>query len=144
MSDEFWLGLLLSIPIGLAVNLGSPFVARRMEGRSEAVARRREAEREEFRQIADNLAGDQSAYYTYLLTAVLRTTYIGALFGLMGGLLAALGQAANTVNIFFVSSSLFLGAQVVALLAAILILNVARGALSMIKEVQLIRTTNRS
>ncbi|MFF5081887.1 hypothetical protein ACFY36_32960 [Actinoplanes sp. NPDC000266] len=138
MSEFLW-GLLLSIPIGIAVNLVSPAFGSYLEKRSEKVAKRREIERKEFANEAISLATDQTTYYTFLLGAVLRTTYIGALIGILTGVLAAVGQGISAVGIYRFSQFFFLGSQLAALAGAILVLNIARNALVMIKEVRRIR-----
>src|SRR5690348_8712825 len=79
--SDLWLGLLLSIPVGVGVNLVSPAFLRSIEKRNEKSARRRERERAVFADEAAQLARDQPAYYSFVLTAILRTTYLGSLLG---------------------------------------------------------------
>ena len=130
--NEFWLGAALSVPIGICTNLASPAIGRLLERRNQRAAQKQQAERAERAELAAEMARDQSAFYSHLLTALLRTTYIGALFGILAGVAAALGQAVFINGLFVVSS-------ICALIGAILVLNISRGALVMIQEVRDIR-----
>jgi hypothetical protein len=141
VSSEFWIGAALSIPIGIAVNLASPAISRGLESRSESAARKRETDRAYRQQTVLEYARDTPSFHAYLLNAVLRTTYIGALFGILGGVLVTAGQALGAVDLYPLETYSFerlfyLLAQIVALMAAILVLTIARNALITIKEVQ--------
>ena len=149
MSD-LWVGLALSIPVGIGVNLASGPTQRWLGKRSQQAADRESARSAMFVAQATAFAKDRSELYTYLLEAVLMTTYIGALIGVLSGSLAFLGQgvdtAVETLPMYwyfspdFARSLLFLLSQFTALLGSIIILNIARRALRTLKKVRELRS----
>ncbi len=106
--NEFWAGAALSVPIGICTNLVSPAVLRFVERRNQRAAQKQQAERSERTEFAVELARDQPAFYSYLLNALLRTAYVGALFGILSGASAAvIGQTLPVFEGLFIASSLF-------------------------------------
>ena len=145
MKSDFWLGLAFSVPLGIAVNLVSPTIGRRLEASNRRASENRIKQRALVRAQAAQLATDQTAYYSYLLSAVLRTTYITALFGLVGVgasmALPAIGLLDDSQGSIYgvLNGSGFFVSQMATLIAAVLILNIARSALGMVQEVQRIK-----
>lgn len=131
--SELWqgvlLGTLLSIPFSFAVNIISPYINRRIDKRSEASSEKRALEDAAFRADAGALAKDRPALYMYLLEALIRMAYIGALFGAFSGALFVVSQVIYFELIGAV-------AQAIALVGTIIVLNIARPAVQMIREVR--------
>lgn len=89
--------------------------------------------------VAGVWADPSAGFQGYLLGAVLRTTYIGALFGAIGGALGVAGWFASRMLGPIPAEALFAGSTAVALLASLIIINIARSALGMLQEVRRIR-----
>jgi uncharacterized membrane protein YeaQ/YmgE (transglycosylase-associated protein family) len=136
MSD-LWLGILLSIPIGIAINLVSPAILTRLSQRNQKAAERRAAQDVAVRDRAARLAKDRPALYTYLLETLVRVAWIGALFGVVGGAFAFAAQSlTTTMGGYRIPGVLYAAAQLVALIGAIIVLNIAREALGLIRLVK--------
>ncbi|GAB2850374.1 hypothetical protein ACFQ0P_07410 [Microbacterium insulae] len=149
--SELWQGVLwgalLSIPIGIIVNVSSPAISRALDRRNSTAAARRSAEDLEFRAEAARLAKDRPALYTVLLESLLRIAFVTAIFGALAGVLTLVGQLLDPViamtyigffgrGIEFLPSLVFAASQLAALIGTILVLNIARQAIILIREVR--------
>jgi hypothetical protein len=149
--SELWQGVLwgalLSIPIGIIVNVASPTISRSLDSRNSRAAAKRSAEDQEFRAAAALLAKDRSALYTLLLESLLRIAFVSAIFGALAGVLALVGQLLPSFlaitylggfgwEIEVIPSLVYAASQLAALIGTILVLNIARQAVTLIREVR--------
>ena len=145
------LGALFSIPVGIGVNLATPSIGRWIDRRNASSATRRAASDQKFRDEAARLAKDRSALYPVLLEALLRIAYISAIFGALAGGLAIVGQLVfpllelSAVYFFYpldviLPSLVFAMSQLAALIGTILVLNIARQAVVLLREVRAVRS----
>ena len=134
--SEFWIGVLLSIPIGIATSLITPWIQRKIDEqdkrRSLAATGRVVQEYERIRAFR----ADPHEFTQYLVQVVIRTTFTGAFVAVFAGLMVALGQATiplrsafNVDYVDFVRTAIFILAQFVSLLGSLLIINICRPAL---------------
>jgi hypothetical protein len=133
--SEFWIGILLSIPIGIATSLITPWIQRKIDEqdkrRSLAATGRLVQEYERIRAFRS----DPHEFTQYLVQVVIRTTFTGALVAVFAGLMVALGQATIPLrrsiafDVDFVRTAIFILAQFVSLLGSLLIINICRPAL---------------
>lgn len=141
------LGALFSIPVGIGVNLATPSIGRWIDRRNTSSAARRAAGDQKFRDEAARLARDRSALYPALLEALLRIAYVSAIFGALAGGLAIVGQLvlplAELSNLYFfypldvvLPPVVFAMSQLAALIGTILVLNIARQAVLLLREVR--------
>nr|BFE54097.1 hypothetical protein GCM10017745_75240 [Saccharothrix mutabilis subsp. capreolus] len=134
MSPDFWLGLSLSVPIGLAVNIATPYLASLLARGSSKLAIKRADQKSQIITEAAQLNSNVRSFYSFLLTSVLRTTYVGAIVGILTSLLGAISTASIHYGPIF-----RLLAQLCALAGAVLVLNIARNALTMVRAVNDLR-----
>jgi hypothetical protein len=131
MSDV-WLGILLSIPIGIATSLVTPWIQRKLDQldqrRALAATGRQVQEFERIKAFKSN--PDQ--FTQYLIQVAIRTTLTGAFIALLSGIMFALGQTIMTMkgsDLDYVRNAAFLLGQFVTLLGSLLIINICRPAL---------------
>lgn len=135
--SEMWqgvlLGALISVPLSLAMNLLSSVLQRKIDRRGEEKAAARAREDAAFRAKAAALATDRSSLYIELLETLLRVAYFTAIFGVLSGAFFALGQL---IGFSFIPSSL---GQISALVGALVVLNIVRPAVALLREVRAAR-----
>ena len=134
LSNDLLLGLLLSIPIGIVVNLVSPYITRRIDRRSRRSAEKRAVKDVAFKAEATRLATNRPALYTYLLESLIRIAYITAVFGLFAGAFFLLGQLLPYSGL--ISQGLFASGQLTALIGTVIVLNIARQAVLLLRAVR--------
>ena len=145
MSDDLWLGVAFSIPVGLAINLATPLVARRIEQRNKRSADKRAQRDAEFKQKAEELAKDSGTLYVYLLETLVRVAYIGALFGVLSGTMflltnSSVGMDFGRLQRVFTAATGSVG-QLFALMGALMILNITRVAVQTVREVRTVSSS---
>lgn len=123
----------LAIVTGILVNVLSPWLNKKIEKRSDAGTARRAERDATFEAEAEKLARDRPALYTYLLGTLIRVAYIGAIFGILSGGVAAVGQV---IGYFNFSQYIFALSQIIALVGTIIVLNIARPAVQMVQEIR--------
>jgi hypothetical protein len=133
-------GVLIAIPISIFANLLTTPIQNWLDKRIKKSSQNREVRRQAtFAAQAADLATDRTEYMNYLFEAVLRTTYIGALFAVLTGVIFAV---ANSFYTPFLDSIQGLGSlvtvvgQLVALIGSFLVISIARDALQMIVAVR--------
>jgi hypothetical protein len=133
--SEFWIGILLSIPIGIATSLITPWIQRKIDERDKrrslAATNRLVQEYERIRTFRSN----PEQFTQYLVQVAIRTTFTGAFVAVFAGTMFALGQALNTlhfkgaIDADYLRNTVFLLAQIVSLFGSLLIINICRPAL---------------
>lgn len=140
--SELWQGVVwsvaFSIPIGIAINLVSPLINRRIDSETKEAASKRAERDAAFRAKASRLAKDRSLLYVELLEVLLRVAFFTALFGVLSGAAFLIGQAIQTAFIYEFASVFFTAGQLVALVGTIIVLNITRPAIVLIREVRTI------
>jgi hypothetical protein len=131
---DIWIGLLLSIPVGLAINLVSVPLATKLSQRTQKSAERRNVRDAVFAERVLGYSQDRPSLYNYLLETLIRIAWFGALFGVISGFFALIGYLSFGYGFF--NQLLFAGSQLVALLGAIIVLNIAREALTILRQVR--------
>src|SRR5687767_1055178 len=107
-------GAVLSIPIGIAINLLSPVISRRIDSRTKESASKRAERDTAFKARAATLAKDRAALYIELLETLLRVAFFTALFGVLSGTAFFLGQLVPYMGL--ITSLLFALGQLGALI----------------------------
>jgi hypothetical protein len=147
MTSEFWLGTFLSIPIGLATSLATPWFQNKLDSRS----------KQRSLIASKNLAAEyeQVSYYRshpedftqYLIHVAIKTTFIGAMLGIISGISFAFAQVVETARtglggfggpdiLRLAQDALYVLGQFSGLVGSILIVNICRPALSMWTKVR--------
>lgn len=122
MSDAYYFvaGVAVSIPVSVGANLYTPRIGAWLARRSTASAARqaKRAAAEGARLTA--LGADSGRLQTLLLEASLRAALVGAIAGIAGGLLSAMGQALDypTSQIFYIC------AQILVILGAVVVVRI--------------------
>jgi hypothetical protein len=139
MSD-LWIGILFSIPIGIATSLVTPWIQRKLDQldkyRSLAATKRLDEEYKRIRAFRDN----PHEFTQYLVQVAIRTTFTGAFVAIAAGLIFALAQAIAALatrpktgmdyeDIRLFSTGLILIGQFVSLVGSLLIVNICRPAI---------------
>ncbi len=143
MSD-LYLGLLLSIPVGLIINLVSPAILRYVSNRNQKASTKRAAEDQAFQDRVTAFNKNRPALYTYLLGTLIRIAWIGALFGILTAGLGLVGQGLQTIasdisfgsTVFRISGTAFFCSQLSYLVGTLIVLNIAREAFQIIRQVR--------
>jgi heme exporter protein D len=79
--SSFWVGAALAIPLGLATNLVTPAVQKRLAQRSERADAQRRLKLQSEQDLVDQLSTNAIAYQNFLLSSLTRILlYIAALF----------------------------------------------------------------
>lgn len=142
--SEMWQGILwgvlLAIPVGLIVNIVSSPIQRGIDRQTGKASARRSERNAEFKHRARHLAKDRNALYVELLEVLLRIAYITALFGVLSGAAFLLGQAIPYMG--YLTTGLLAAGQLVALVGTLIVLNIARPAIVLVREVRSIREGN--
>lgn len=156
--SELWQGILIgalfAIPVGIATNLLTVPIQTALNKRIKVASEHKAQENDEFEAQAHSLVRDRTALWTYLLEALIRIAWIGALAGVISGFFVILNQGTATGLFLLVESGSIAGfefpldfglsffslaAQFAALIGALLIMNIARRTLGMMARVKAIR-----
>ncbi|MDB5551943.1 MAG: hypothetical protein JWL86_1927 [Rhizobium sp.] len=145
MSTEFWLGLFLSIPLGIITSLWTPWIQRKIEQRGKRKnveqAKYLKSEFENVQYYVEN----KIEFSHYLMYAAIRTTLIGSLIGIFSGILFAVAQLFMFTGrsmhfpsdlLELIQNALFFFGQLLALVGSIMIVNTCRPALSLWSKVR--------
>jgi hypothetical protein len=134
MSSD-WLGLLLSIPIGVCTALATPWIQRRLEekGKHRAMVKSRNAHAE-YSSVLYYKTNPQE-FTQYLIHVAIKTTFIGALMGVISGLSFVVAQLVDAPGVGFNNSHMlqtvfYATGQFVALIGSLMIVNICRPALA--------------
>jgi len=141
MSTEFWVGIFLSIPIGILTSLITPWIQRKLDesGKQRALTQSKNIKAE--LTIITQYKNDPTSFSQYLLHIIIRTTFIGSVIGIVSGVLFAFGQLLNGLRssmimpldlgaVEIIRNMIFFCGQLVVLMGAIMIVNTCRPALS--------------
>ncbi len=146
MSDLL-IGILLSIPIGIATSLITPWIQGKLDQlnkyRSLAATKRLD---DEYRRVL-LFRNNPHEFTQYLVQVAIQTAFTSAFVGIIAGLIYAIAQATvaipsgmggamNFDEINFIRTSLFVFGQFVTLLGSLLIMNICRPALSVRAKLQ--------
>lgn len=122
--SEFWVGLLISIPVGIVVNLLSGPIQRFIGHLSQRAERRRIIRNKTFTEFASTLATDPAKIQIFALETLIRIAYIGAMFGTASGFLWVADFATGLIAMV---------AQAVALVGTIVVMNIAGSGIQTIR-----------
>lgn len=147
MSGDFWLGLLLSVPLSIAANVVSPAVQRWVERFSQTRAQARQDKIEEEERRAKEFVADRGRFREYLLFTMIKLYLTGALISLFAGLFfvaPTLFQAIQpqlSRDIPYHLAALIRGVllatgQAASVIGSIVILNLCKAAVSMYYKVK--------
>ncbi|MBF5032422.1 hypothetical protein IRY44_21950 [Micromonospora sp. ANENR4] len=146
MDSAWWLALLLAVPIGIATNLLTPQIAKVGARYNSRLRRRLDERTQRQRQRAEEYVDDPSSYESYLMLAILRTTLIYAIGGVVSSPFALAAYSVPNRNLgawFYLWDVLFGISQLVNLVATIAVLNIAREAMKTVSVVRNIRAERR-
>lgn len=136
MSDQLagvLLGAAFSIPAGIFINIVSPRIMRRIDQRGDRASSERAKSDAKFEAEALRLSKDRNSLYTYLLETLLRVAYFGAIFGILSAGSAVIGQIVPYVG--YLTQAIYALSQFLAVVGAIIVLNIARPAVQMVREI---------
>lgn len=128
---EFWIGLLLSIPIAIATNLATPRIQKWLEvsSKKRAVEKTKDLQ-EEYQRILVYV-NNPDEFTSYLLFVVIRTTLIGSVVGIISGLAYVAGQLSSSLfYVYEISGFIYAAAQIISIIGALMIVNICRTAAS--------------
>ena len=137
MSDQsagLLLGAALSIPAGIIVNIVSPGIMRRIDKRGARTTAKRANLDADFQAEAARLSKDRTSLYTYLLETLIRVAFFGAIFGILSGGAAIIGQIVPYMGYF--TQAIYALSQVIGVIGAVIVLNIARPAVQMVREIR--------
>lgn len=140
--SDFWLGLLLAIPIGIFSNLITPRLQKLLDrfNHKRAIGRKTDLQKEyeKIKYFAEN----REAYREYLLVVVIKTTFISAFASCIITIYFAFSELTTfaidsyNINDYFSPSRLrFIISYVVSLCSSLLIFNIASSALKIRSKV---------
>jgi len=149
MSTEFWIGVVLSVPIGIATGLATPYFQRRIEERGK---RRAGAEfRRAVRQLREAFyfRAHPDAFTHYLVEVAIKTTFVAAIMAIVTGLIFAINQMMDALLLSgdfrvgrnvkaweFIRASGWVVGQLVGVIGSIAVVNLCRPALSLVRRVK--------
>jgi len=140
MSSDTLLGLLLSVPIGIATGLVTPIIQRWLESKGKERAFRFARRTLQELEIVTFYREHPADFTQYLVQVAIKTTFIGALLGVLAGLFFVTGQLLTTVPLRHVvpafRDGLFVIGQFAAILGSVMIVNTCRSALAMWTKVR--------
>jgi uncharacterized membrane protein YeaQ/YmgE (transglycosylase-associated protein family) len=136
MSEEFWLGILLSIPVGIGSAVIAPWVQQKIDsvGKRRSLALSHNTKKE-FERIKFYKA-NPSEHTQYLVQVAIRIALITAALGIISDLFFMMAKFSETTVLppffygYLSDSLLFIFGLVPSLIGAILIMNLCRKALS--------------
>ena len=89
---SFWVGLMIAIPLAIFANLVTPIVKRKIDGAGEKKLKaKRKTLEEEYNQI-QNYLKKPSLLTSYLISIVIKTTFVGAFVGIIAGVMQLFRQ----------------------------------------------------
>ena len=140
MSEFAW-SLILAIPLAILANIFSIPILKWFEKRSKTAGDKRATRDAEFAAQAAGFAADRPSFYSYLLEAVLRTTFVGALTGILAGAFAIAGSGLNlniqgSNGLYKLAPIAYAATSLVSLVGAVIVLNITRTALIMVRKVR--------
>jgi hypothetical protein len=145
MSNDVWIGALISVPIGIATGVAVVPIQKWIEnrGKAKALIQSRDA-RERYTSVLFYRLHPH-LFTQYLLRTVIRTTFASAAMGIVAGFLYVMANATatfiatQTTSIGFASTMMqlftILG-QMTIIVASVLIINYCRPALKLWSRVQ--------
>jgi hypothetical protein len=134
---QFWIGLALSIPIGIGTSLVTPAIQRWFESRGQArvISAKRETEAEYRAAVFYRKNSDR--FTQYLVHVTIKATLVGALIGAVTGACFFVAQLADTIlarqmDVTYdrVRQLLYALGQGSALVGSIAVFNICRPALA--------------
>jgi hypothetical protein len=134
MSDSgIWVGLLLSIPLSILANVATPRVQRWLDARNRTRALQRTAGMASELAQVTRYVKDRGEFREYLLWTIIRTTFVGALCGIISGLIFVIPRILPfdrmSEGLSFAQNAAYSGGQAVGIVGALLIINICRAAL---------------
>lgn len=130
---QFWLGLILSVPIGILTGLYTPKIQKWLESRSKEKAeielRQTKAELESIERYVSN----PHEFTQYLIKTAIVTTFIGSFLGVLSGAFFLSGQALEAAGFVLpdnIRNVLYFFGQLVITIGSLIIINICRPALS--------------
>lgn len=131
MSNDVWIGALLSVPIGIATGVAVTPIQRWIEnrGKNKALVESKRV-REQYNSVIFYRLHPH-IFTQYLLNVVIRTTFIGAAVGIIAGCIYTLAQAGDFVNIRILRSGLYVLGQITAVTSSVLIVGICKPALGL-------------
>jgi hypothetical protein len=130
---QFWLGLILSVPIGILTGLYTPKIQKWLESRGKEKAEIELRQAKEELEAIEKYVSNPHEFTQYLIKTAIVTTFIGSLPGLLGGVFFLSAQALEAVGFTFlhsIRSVLYLFGQLAATVGSLIIINICRPALS--------------
>lgn len=134
---QFWLGLALSVPIGIATSLVTPAIQRWIESKSkQRELTKTHRARAEYTSVMFYRRNPER-FTQYLVHVAIKATLIGALVGALAGACFFVGQlvaardATDMVNWHAVLQSIYAVGQFVGLVGSVMVVNTCRPALSL-------------
>ncbi len=119
----FWIGLALAIPLSVLANLLTPAAQRWFDRRNQARLARHAGDLREEYELIRSFVRDRSRLNSFLLAAVIRSTLIGSLVGIITGMVfaaASIAYLGGIPNAF---------GQVLAVIGAIMVVRISSDGL---------------
>lgn len=93
----FWFGLFLSIPLAIFANIATPFFTKILEkwSRKKSFEKAKNIQKE-YDQVI-NFHQNRSEFYEYLLSVIIKTTFLGAFLGIIAGATALINEAISFI-----------------------------------------------
>ena len=132
MSDT-WFGIIVGAIISIPISVLAPYVNRALDRRSASKTQARAERDAKFKDLVAQFTRDRNGLYTYVLEALIRIAYIGALFGALSGLLFVIGQFSP---MGMVTSFLYGIGQLIGLVGALIVLNISSQAVQVVRGVR--------
>jgi hypothetical protein len=134
MDAGLWIGLLLSIPISILVNLFTPKIQAWLDSRNRKRSLIRtkylQQEYEQVRYYREN----RGEFREYLIWIVIRTTFVGSLVGIFAAFVFVIPNFFEILNLEYeqtriIRHVLYIAGQLISLIGALLIVNICSNAL---------------
>lgn len=130
MSTEFWIGVVLSVPIGILTGIATPWFQKIFDNWNKSkLTKSRKNSFEEYQRVKMYKTSKEDSTH-YYLSVIIKTTFIGAFVGLFSGALFVLGELVSQTGFGFQTILYSLG-QFAALVGSLLIVNICRPAMLM-------------
>jgi hypothetical protein len=146
MSFEFWLGLILAIPIGILTNIYTPKFEEILSGRNKELAKKRRIRLSKEQEEIEHYSKNRQEFFEYLIVTSLKAAFIGSISGLVSGSLFALASSTSLVLVFglpYVSdllqitrSLLSILGQLINLIGTLIVITIYREAFSKFEKVK--------
>ncbi len=144
MNNAFWIGLLFSIPLSIFANLVTPRVQRWWDSKSEQRASARTKDlRAEYQQVK-LFRSSRDEFHEFLLWVIIRTTFVGAVLGIVAGIAFLIPEVFDSVWIGYDTtmglrvfrSTFYVISQTISIIGTLLIVNICKNALSIYSKVR--------